>query len=398
MTVAQPDGLIRVLEIRSVRGTGGGPEKTILLGTAQTRRDRFHVTVCYLRDARDSVFAIDAWARSLDVSYVEICERSSFDPKVWPALRALVRQYNIDIVHAHEYKTDLLALLLARAEGVLPLATVHGWTGHSWKERRVYYPVDKRVLARFPHLIAVSEDIRGELMRAGARPSAVTTILNAIDPALFRRDRDNTAAMRASLGIADDRIVLGAVGRLEPQKRFDLLLQAFAQLRASTPALHLVIVGDGSLSGELSRLVTALQVTDHVTLTGHRTDIARLHDAFDVFVQSSDYEGTPNSVLEAMALESPIVATDAGGTRDIARPDREALIVPSGDPRALAAAIQAAVDNPAAARARADAARRRVEGELSFTRRVTRVEEIYERLIAEHGAATRARHHLGVPR
>lgn len=380
--IAAPDpSRIRVLEIRSVRGTGGGPEKTILLGTAETRQDRFDVTACYLRDARDQVFAIDAWARSVGISYIEVLERHSFDPQVWPALRAIIRERRIDIVHSHEYKTDVLAWLLAKAEHVIPLATVHGWTGHSWKERRVYYPIDKRVLARFPHLIAVSEEIRSQLIGAGARPEAVTTVLNGIDATRFQRDRAAGPAMRTALGLSPDHIVLGAVGRLEPQKRFDLLLDTMASLRATLPALHLVIIGDGSLREALTAQVAALDLGAHVTLAGHRGDIARVHDALDLLVQSSDYEGTPNAVLEAMALETPIVATDVGGTRDIARPDREALIVPPGDRILLGQAIAAAVQDPAGRRARADAARRRVEGELSFARRVARVEAIYEQLM-----------------
>src|SRR5450759_4513640 len=104
---------IRVLELRSVRGTGGGPEKTILLGAARADRSRFAVPVCYIRDLRDDVFEIDRRARASAVDYVEISERHSFDPAIWGALRRLVHERQIDIVHAHDYKTDLLAWALA---------------------------------------------------------------------------------------------------------------------------------------------------------------------------------------------------------------------------------------------------------------------------------------------
>src|SRR5688572_22815871 len=115
---------VNVLELRSVRGTGGGPEKTILLGAARTDRARFNVTVCYLRDARDPVFGIGERAAGLNVDYVEIREQHSFDTGIWRPLTQLVRDRQIQIVHAHEYKTDLLALLLARRHPVTPLATV----------------------------------------------------------------------------------------------------------------------------------------------------------------------------------------------------------------------------------------------------------------------------------
>src|SRR6188472_4414588 len=97
---------IRVLELRSVRGTGGGPEKTILLGAARSDRSRYAVTVCYIRDLRDDVFHIDGRATELGVDYVEVRERHSFDWRIWPELRRLVRERRIDIVHSHDYKTN----------------------------------------------------------------------------------------------------------------------------------------------------------------------------------------------------------------------------------------------------------------------------------------------------
>ena len=146
---------VRVLEIRSVRGTGGGPEKTILLSAARFDPDRVQTTVCYIRDARDDVFGIDKRAAAMGVDYVEVHERHSFDPSAWAALRRVVRERQIDIVHAHEYKTDLLAWWLSKVEDVVPLSTVHGWSGHSWRERALYYPADRRLLLAFPRIIAV---------------------------------------------------------------------------------------------------------------------------------------------------------------------------------------------------------------------------------------------------
>lgn len=377
---------IRVLELRSVRGTGGGPEKTILLGTARTDASRFDVTVCYIRDLRDQVFAVGDWARAVGIPYLEATERHSLDPAVVPQLRRIIRERRIDIVHAHEYKTDLLALVLARLERVIALSTAHGWTGHSLKERRLYYPLDRWLLARYPHVIAVSEEIRQVLIRAGARPERVTTVLNSIDPDAFHRDRAREAEARAALGLPADAMVLGAVGRAEPQKRFDLLVQVFAGLAPSRPNLHLVIAGDGSTLAALRAQVAGLgPLGTRVHLLGHRTDIPFLHHAFDVFVQASDYEGTPNAVLEAMALGTPLVATRAGGTEEIAFDGVHGRLVAIGDGDGLGRAIAELCDRPDVARSLAAAARARVEGELSFANRVARVERIYEQLMAETG-------------
>jgi len=369
---------VRVLELRSVRGTGGGPEKTILLGAAMADPRRAQVTVCYLRDQRDGVFAVDARAKGAQVDYVEVPERHSFDPQVWSRLKKLIADRQIDLLHAHDYKTDLLALLLARATGVQALATVHGWTGHSTRERFCYYPADKRVLARFPRLIAVSSDIARELVEHGADPSRVTTVLNAIDHRQFRRDPARVAEARAALGLEPDQIAIGAVGRLEPQKRFDLLLEAFAVLHARQPELRLIIAGDGSLRQALEEQRHALGLQGSCILAGHVTDIIPLHHALDLFAQSSDYEGTPNSVLEAMAMETPIVATEAGGTAELVHDGQHGRIIPIGKVDRLIYGLHAALSDPTGTRKMADRARIRVEGELSFESRCRRVEGIYQ--------------------
>lgn len=374
---AQP---VRVLELRSVWGTGGGPEKTILLGAAQSDPARCHVTLCYIRDARDTVFDIDKRSAALGLSYVEVIERNSYDRAIWPALRQVVRDHRIDIVHAHEYKTNLLALALAKFEGVVPLSTAHGWTGHNRRDQ-VYYFFDKLLLKRFPRVIAVSSDIRNVVVRAGSRPERVTTVLNGIDHRAFYRDPSRVAEARARFGVKPGEFVIGAVGRTEPQKRFDLLIEAFERLRPHRPDLRLLIAGDGTSRTELEAI--AARVGPSVTMLGHVADVAAVHHAFDLFVQSSKYEGTPNAVLEAMAFESPLVATDVGGTAELVTDGVHGLIVPPLDVDALTDAMSRALADPAAARTRATAARRRVEGELSFETRMRTVEAIYESLAAE---------------
>lgn len=380
---------IRILELRSVRGTGGGPEKTILTGAALSDPSQFAVTVCYIRDARDEVFGIDQLAGRLPIDYVEVREKHSLDLGALRQLRQLVRERGIDIVHAHEYKTDLFAWLLARTEPVAPLATAHGWTGNSTRERVFYYPADKRLLARFPDVVAVSSEIRDELVRHGARPDRVVTLLNGIDPARFRRDSGRAPSIRRALGLADEAVVIGTVGRLERQKRFDLLIEAFAALRAERPEVQLLIVGDGSLRSALQEQIDRLGLAGSCRLLGHRTDIVELHHAMDLFVQSSDYEGTPNAVLEAMALETPIVATDVGGTRELARDGVDAIIIPPGSAELLLDAMRTTLVGREALRARVASARRRVEQTLSFDARQSTLNDLYARIAdrrQRHGA------------
>jgi glycosyltransferase involved in cell wall biosynthesis len=155
--------------------------------------------------------------------------------------------------------------------------------------------------------------------------------------------------------------------------------------------MKLMVVGDGSRLGALREQANRLGLGDSCRLLGNRTDIVDLHHSFNLFVQSSDYEGTPNAVLEAMALESPIVATSAGGTAEIVRNGVDGVIVPTGQVRPIADAIESVLRDPEAARARAASARRRVETDLSFEARMTAVEAIYVELFQRRSSANAAR-------
>ena len=369
---------IRVLELRSVVGTGGGPDKTLILSAARKDAD-VDLTLCYLCNEGDEQFQIGTLARQHGVDYVEIRERGPTDLRMWKQLQRLAAGRQFDIVHGHEYKTDLLAWLLAKAEGLIPFATAHGWTGHSWKERWLYYPGDKRLLTRFPRVAAVSGEIRDTLVAAGADPDRVDVVLNGIDHARFRREPWRRAGVRAKFGLDDDVIVIGAVGRLEPQKRFDLLLEAFAVIAAQRN-VHLLIAGEGSLRPALEAQIARLGLVGRAKLTG-QAEVVEFHHALDLFVQSSDYEGTPNVVLEAMALETPLVATAVGGTAELVDDGTHGLLVAPGDAGRIASAIDRALADHGTTATRVRNARQRVETDLSFDKRMQQINTIYRELI-----------------
>jgi len=376
---------LRVLELRTVRGTGGGPDKTILQGTALTDRERYDVTICYIRDARDPVFDIDRRARQLPVRYVEVVEQHSLDRRIWPALRQLVRDLEIEIVHGHDYKTNLLALLLAWADGLVAVSTAHGWVGTGRRERLLYFPLDRLQQRFFAHVVAVSSDVRDSIVARGADPDRVSVVLNGVDPSRFRRMPGRRADSRATFNLPADAVVIGSVGRLEQEKNFGLLIRAFARVRDQVDGAVLVIAGDGSQKELLGQQIASLGLSAHVRLLGLIDNVVTLHHALDVYVQSSDAEGTANSMLEALALETPLVATDVGGTTEVARHGCEALIVAKGDEAGLVESILQVIRHPEAASVRAGNGRIRVETELSFARRTQRIESMYDQVASKAG-------------
>lgn len=376
---------IRILELRSALGSGGGPEKTILLGAAHTDPAQYSVTVTYIRDLRDEAFDLDKRAAELGVEFVPVTERSSFDPRVLTQLYRLIREREIDIVHAHDYKTDSFALPLCGLAGAIPMSTAHGWAKFGRKDR-LYNRWDKWILGRYPLVIAVSTKIQSQLVEVGAKTDRVRVIRNGVDTEVFRPDPETGRRLRMAEGLPPDAKVIGAVGRLSDEKRFELLLEVTARL-----GLYAVLVGEGDERGTLEKRAAELGIGDRVKLLGHRSDARDCHQMFDLYLQTSDTEGIPNALLEAMAVETPVVATDVGGTAEIIENEVHGLLVSKGDVDQMASAVRRTIEDRESTSGRVARARDRVEAELSFRHRMEHLEGIYDELVRRFPRGSRRR-------
>ena len=329
---------------------------------ASLDRQQFEMRICCMRREGDPLYDFDQRTAAQELDYCEVRHRGALDRHVLSKLSRVVGQFGPDLIHSHDYKASFYATRLARRFRTSRLATAHGWTGHTARERWLYYPADKLHLSRSPGVIAVSNEIRRTLLSRGAPPDRVCVVLNAVDLERYERDETVRRAVRAELGLDDSEVVLGAVGRIEPQKRFDLLLQTFAKLHEQRPETRLLIAGEGSQFQQIERLVAQHRLQSVCRMLGHCPAITRTYQAFDLLVQSSDYEGTPTVVVEAMALGIPIVATRAGGTEQLLQDRIHGRLVPCRDTVALHRAITETLDDRPAAAERAAAAPTRGAG------------------------------------
>lgn len=186
---------------------------------------------------------------------------------------------------------------------------------------------------------------------------------------------------RAALGLPVDGLVVGSVGRLSHQKRHDVLIEATARASRGVEGVHLAILGEGELRSRTAALGAAA-LPGRFHLPGHRTDVPRVLPAFDVFAMSSDFEGLPFALLEAMAVGLPIVSTDVQGAGEAIRHEQDGLLVPRRDPVAFGDAIGRLLrDRELAARLGASA-KERFLTEYTAERMVSRTEALYRDLLA----------------
>lgn len=288
-----------------------------------------------------------------------------------------ISAFRADIVHTHGYRTDVLAARPARDAAVGLISTAHGFTGGNVKNR-LFEWLERRAWRRFDVVVAVSRPLRDRIVHSGVPDDVVRLCPNAWSG----REPLSREAARQRLGLTDHDRVIAWIGRLSAEKGADVMVRVAAHL---PPDVRVMMVGDGRLRESLLRLAAELGVTDRICWAGMVADAGQQMAAFDAFALSSRTEGTPMVLFEAMAARVPIVATRVGGVPDVVSP-AEAVLVPADDPAALGTAISACLRDTAAAHARADAARRKLDSTYALAPWLDRYEELYAQVALRQAA------------
>jgi glycosyltransferase involved in cell wall biosynthesis len=369
-----------VLDARVVTGTGGGPEKTILNSPRFLTPLGYRMLCAYLHPPGDPGFEhLRARAAAWQAPLVSVPDRGAWDWQVVPELLRICRRERVAIWHGHDYKSNALGLLLRRFWPMHLVTTVHGWVKQT-RRTPLYYWIDRVCLPHYEAVLCVSEDLRDRCLAAGVPAARCLLLENGIDTAAYAR-RVGVAEAKRRLGVPPDRFVIGAVGRLSAEKGFDVLLRAAARLLAAGHDLEVRIVGEGDQEADLRRLIAELGCPERMHLLGFSPDLIPLYEALDVFVLSSIREGLPNVLLEALALEAPVVATRVAGVPRLIQDGRNGVLVEPGSLPELTAALGRLLgDGPLRTRLAA-AGRATVEADYSFARRMDRMARLYDVLL-----------------
>ncbi len=295
-------------------------------------------------------------------------------------LAFFLRRENIDLINAHGYPDHLLCAVARKITGVRALVrTKHNHVplkGGSFS-RYLYGTLTSRV-------IAISEHIREVMIQSGLNPSQVITIRTAINLRQFTPQGKNPHLLK-EFHLPQQGAVIGIVARLTERKGFKHLFEAVKLLVDEGRTLKCLVVGGGASKEKIAALkkyAARLGVSEHILLTGRRSDIPDILSLLDVFILPSLAEGLGRSLLEAMAAGKPIVATTVGGIPEAIEHDKSGLLVPPGDSRALSRAIGLLLDNPEKAQELGHASRRRAELLFDETKMIDSICALYEELMA----------------
>ena len=299
-------------------------------------------------------------------------------------LMQLIRREKFDVIQTFTHYSNVIGPIIAWLTGVKVRIS-------SQRNVLVNHPMwflwlDRVIANSFlvQKMVAVSEDTRRfAIRRQGIKSSKLVTIYNSIDTDYFQplTSSEEKQALRVNLSVADTERIVLTVAKLHPQKGHCYLIQAIPSILKRFPNVRFLFAGEGELFEDLKNLVKQTGIVSAVSFLGVRQDIPQLLSLSDVFVLPSLWEGMPNAVLEAMAVGTPVVATNVGGGPEVIIGDETGILVPSEDSDALAQAIIRLLEDPVLRQTLAEEAQRWVLENLTEEKNISAYEQLYESLI-----------------
>jgi glycosyltransferase involved in cell wall biosynthesis len=366
---------IRVFQLITALQHGGAENMVVNLVRAI---DDVEFTVGYMEDKEDLVSEIKA--AGIPVKSFE--EASRFDPQAFVRLRRFLKSESFDILHAHLPYAQTVGRLaaLGTIDGVISTQHVIAENYHpiTRATERLTQPIDDTT-------VAVSNGVERSFIGTAHPPNELghswCTIYNGIDVEEFKGNVDavDRHEVRAKLELDPDAVTLLNVGRYVPVKNQRVLIRAIARADLK---VNLLVVGDGPLKQELRSLAAELGVTNRVQITGHVPEIYPYYAVSDLFVSPSQEEGLPITLLEAMAAELPVLASDIPGSREVVDDGTTGILYPPGDSDALISGIEMLRDRDRR-RSFGTAGHERVRRVFSVERMAASYEDLYNRVVAE---------------
>lgn len=376
---------LRILQFITPAGFYGA-ERWVLALVRNLKTGRLICDLAVTRENADQDLSVaDHFPAQLgQVHYIQLAGR--FDFRAVSRLCAIIREREIDIIHTHGYKSDILGLLAARLTGIRCVSTPHGFAGKVSLKLATFIRIGCFMLRFFDAVVPLSEELVKDMERLRVSPQRTRLIINGVD--LSEIDEELNLLDKKNEDEAEkldqQTIRIGFVGQMIPRKGIGDLLALFDELYQHDPRLRLVLAGDGAQRPELERQAAALPSAGAIEFLGFRTDRVALMRTFDLFVMTSSLEGIPRCLMEAMAVGVPVVAYGIPGVDQLIEPGITGLTAPLGDRAGLAACCREVIDEPDQARVRAEAARDLIEREYSAARMAQEYQALFAEL-KDHG-------------
>ena len=370
--------MIHVAFLKDILPVTGGAERLLMQTLLSLERSRFERTLIITRwdpllaDSEAGAGVLAA-LESAGVRVLGIRRTSRLSPRAWVTIIRWLRMHRVDVLHAHKFGANLAGVVIGRLTGVPVIAHEHGLRASPSPARRLADQLIGRLAAV---VLCVSEADRDRLVTTEHLPPRKVRHVPLGVAAPDAMPASRTEARR-DLGLPVEGVVIVTTAVLRPEKRLDVLLAAFAEVRSTAPDAVLLVMGDGPQRESLETQAATLALGRGVRFLGHRTDVPGVLAAADIGVLCSDHEGTPLALMEYMNAGLAIAATEVGGVPAMVRNEREGLLVPPGSPAELAAGLRRLCADVPLREALGQAARVRCRREFDLRPFVLALEGLY---------------------
>jgi glycosyltransferase involved in cell wall biosynthesis len=366
---------VKILHIISSGGMYGA--EAVILNLSRTLNEGSHLSVLgvFSNSANPNLQLHEAATKENIESHLIPCS-GQIDRTVIASIRNLAVSTNADTVHAHGYKADIYTYFALRGSDIPLVSTCHTWYDNDLFVS-LYGMADRMVLRSFAAVVAVSDEVKQRLLKAGVHKDKIHLVRNGIDLRPF----DN-ATPSLQKNFADDPSIVGLVGRLSTEKGVDIFVRAAAFVSAELPSTKFVIVGEGPDREKLESLIDELKVRESVSMLGRRDDMPSVYASLEIMVSASRQEGLPIAILEGMASRRPLIATTVGAVPTVVLDGRTGVLVPPENVEALASEIVSLLKDPSRRESLGAAARKLVEEEFSAERMTADYLRVYEEATA----------------
>jgi len=371
--------MIRVLHLTTDSKIAGA--ERLLLGIAKNyNKEEFAVYFCSLKSRGELHIQLEKLGQK---AFSLNCSNMWGLPLAIFKLAFLLRKYKIDILHTHLYHASILGQFVVKFnKPIIGIITRHYSDlfyiyGNSFQRA-----LDRYASTAAKHIIAISKGVKNVLVGLDRiDPEKITVIYNGIDVTEFDRAAAGTSVLQKSPKDPERKKIIGAVGSLHPRKGHRYLIEAADILCQRRQDLRFVIIGDGALKQELESLRSAFDLEDKVEFIGYRQDIPNLLLGIDIMVQSSIEEGFGLSIIEAMAMNKPVIGTNVGGVPEIIEQGRTGYLIQSKNPVELAEKIDLLLNNDKYREEMGREARKSVEGKFKLIDMINKYETLYKEIL-----------------
>lgn len=297
------------------------------------------------------------------------------------SLYRLIKSYNINLLHTHGYKANIIGLFAGKLANIPVVTTLHGWTSSQNKnlKLKIYEFFDKFLVKYFDKVITVSEDLKRKVQNNISKNKLVC-IKNAVDLKEISNTPRRNFFLESNEINRQKNLVVGYVGRLSSEKGCEYLIHAIPLIIKKEPDVKFIFIGDGPDEQRLKRLTSSFNLSSNVFFVGYKEDVLPWINSLDIFVLPSLTEGISLSCMEAMALKIPVVVTSVGGTPEIINKNG-GLLVPPRSPEALANKISLLLKDPKLREKVGIAGRNRIKKCFNIQKMIKEYEKIYEELL-----------------